>query len=255
MRDILERLVKGEITLEEAEGLLRGSSISEITELAKLDVNREVRKGFPEIILAEGKHPEDVAKISRRMLDSKGRVMISRINEEHLKALRDSLGSDIRLELNEKARMVTLKTKDFEFSRNKGKIGVITAGTSDIPIAEEVKVVAEEMGCTVYSAYDAGVAGLHRLFPPLKEMLERDVDVLVVVAGREGALPTVVSGLVDIPIIAVPTSIGYGHGGSGVSALMSMLQACSLGIAVVNIDAGVAAGTISALIARRSHDL
>lgn len=153
--------------------------------------------------------------------------------------------------MNERARMAVLKKQGFAIERTGGRIGVLTAGTSDIPIAEEVKIVAEELGCEVFSSYDAGVAGLHRLFPPLREMIMRDVDVLVVIAGREGALPTVVSGLVDVPIIGVPTSIGYGYGGKGVSALMSMLQACSLGIAVVNIDGGVAAGAIAALIANR----
>ncbi len=127
----------------------------------------------------------------------------------------------------------------------------MAAGTSDIPVAEEARIVAEEMGCEVMTAYDVGVAGIHRLFLPLKGMIEKDVDTIIVVAGREGALPTVVAGIVDIPIIAVPTSIGYGLGEKGVSALTAMLQACSLGLAVVNIDNGVAAGTIASLIANR----
>ncbi|MCS7384845.1 MAG: AIR carboxylase family protein, partial [archaeon GB-1867-097] len=115
----------------------------------------------------------------------------------------------------------------------------------------EARVVAEEMGCEVLTAYDVGVAGLHRLFSPLKEMISRDVDAIIVVAGREGALPSVVAGLVDAPVIAVPTSIGYGFGEKGISALMAMLQACSLGITVVNIDGGIPAGTVAALIANR----
>jgi hypothetical protein len=119
-------------------------------------------------------------------------------------------------------------------------------------VAEEAKVIAKEMGCTVYSTYDVGVAGIHRLLEPLKEALSNDVDVIVVVAGREGALASVVSGLVDVPVIAVPTSNSYGFGEKGLSALMAMLQSCSLGLAVVNIDSGVAAGTVATLIANRA---
>ena len=127
----------------------------------------------------------------------------------------------------------------------------MTAGTSDIPVAEEAKAIALEMGCTVITFYDVGAAGVHRLFQPLKDMVKEDVDVVVVVAGREGALPTLVAGMVDVPLIAVPTSYGYGLGGKGVTALMAMLQSCSLGLAVVNIDGGIPAGAVAALIANR----
>jgi hypothetical protein len=147
--------------------------------------------------------------------------------------------------------MMVIKKKDFMFESYGGKVGILAAGTSDIPVAEEARVVAEEMGCTVFAAYDVGVAALHRLFLPLKEIIQNDADSLIVVAGREGALPSVIAGLVDVPVIGVPTSIGYGLGEKGVSALMAMLQACSLGLAVVNIDGGVAAGAIAALIANR----
>ena len=251
IRDVLGRLARNEISIDEAEKMLKASAIDEIADIAKLDVGREIRKGFPEIILAEGKTTEDVVRIALGLLESSGRVIVSRGSGEQLDAIKGVVPEGATLQLNEKARMAVLKRKGFVIERTGGRVGVLTAGTSDIPIAEEVKVVAEELGCEVLSSYDAGVAGLHRLFPPLREMLMRDVDVLVVIAGREGALPTVVSGLVDVPIIGVPTSIGYGYGGKGVSALMSMLQACSLGIAVVNIDGGVAAGAIAALIANR----
>jgi len=251
LREVLGRLARNEISIDEAEKLLKASAITELADMAKLDVNREIRKGFPEIILAEGKRTEDVARIALEMLVSRGRVIVSRVNSEHLDAIKDLVPEGMNLHWNERARMAVLKKGDFAIERTGGRIGVLTAGTSDIPIAEEVKVVAEEMGCEVFSAYDAGVAGIHRLFPPLREMIMRDVDVIVVIAGREGALPTVVAGLVDVPIIGVPTSIGYGYGGKGISALMAMLQACSLGIAVVNIDGGVAAGAIAALIANR----
>jgi len=253
MREVLEKVAKGEITLEEAERLLKGLNIDEIAGLAKIDVNRDMRKGFPEIILAEGKEPADVARIALNMVNGSGRAIVSRTNEEHLKEIEKIDEKSLNIEVNHRARIAILKKKNYLVTPNNGKVGILTAGTSDIPVAEEVRVIAAEMGCSVYSSYDAGVAGIHRLFPVVKKMIEEDVDVLVVIAGREGALPTVVSGLVDIPIVGVPTSIGYGYGGGGISALMSMLQACSMGIAVVNIDSGVAAGCIAALIARRAH--
>jgi len=253
LRKVLGRLKRGEISIDEAERRLKTNAIAELAEIAKLDVNRDVRKGFPEIILAEGKRTEDLSKIALEILERKGRVIISRACREYLNVIKDLVPEEANLQWNEMARMIVLKKRNFVFEKRDGRIGVLTAGTSDIPIAEEVKVVAEEMGCEVISSYDVGVAGIHRLFPPLTEMIERDVDVIVVIAGREGALPSVVAGMVDIPIIGVPTSMGYGYGGNGVSALMAMLQACSLGIAVVNIDGGVAAGAIAALIANRIH--
>jgi len=231
----------------------RGSAIDEITELAKIDVNREIRKGFPEVILAEGKSPSDVVQIGLKMVERNSRAIISRASPELFEEIEKSIKKDIKVEGYPRARMVILRKAGFNVEPNNGNVGVLTAGTSDIPVAEETKIMAEEMGCSVYTSYDAGVAGIHRLFPVLKDFLVKDLDVLVVISGREGALPAVVSGLVDIPIIAVPTSIGYGYGGGGTSALMSMLQACSMGIAVVNIDGGVAAGCIAALIAKRAH--
>jgi hypothetical protein len=253
MREILEKLVREEISIEEAESVLRGSTIDEITELAKIDVNREIRKGFPEVILAEGKSTSDVVKIGLNMVERNSRAIISRASPELFEEIEKLIEKDVKVEGYSRARMVILRKNGFKIESNEGKVGVLTAGTSDIPVAEETKIMAEEMGCSVYTSYDAGVAGIHRLFPVLKDFLMEDLDVLVVIAGREGALPAVVSGLVDIPIIGVPTSIGYGYGGGGTSALMSMLQACSMGIAVVNIDGGVAAGCIAALIAKRAH--
>ena len=186
------------------------------------------------------------------MMAKTGRVIVSRCSKEQVQVIQDAFSSDELLEINEKARMVVVKKKDFSVNPTGGKVAILTAGTSDIPVAEEAKVIAKEMGCTVYSTYDVGVAGIHRLLEPLKEVLSYDVDVIVVVAGREGALASVVSGLVDIPVIAVPTSNSYGFGEKGLSALMAMLQSCSLGLAVVNIDSGVAAGAVATLIANRA---
>jgi hypothetical protein len=252
IREILERLVKGEISVEEAEKLLKIAAIEEVETIAKLDVKRHMRAGVPEVILAEGKDSEDLAKIVIKALERSGRAIISRIENKHVEAINKIISSNTSVQLNKKARMIVVKKEGFTVNKTGGKVGIITAGTSDIPVAEEARIIAEEMGCEVITAYDVGVAGIHRLFPSLKELIEKDVDVLIVVAGREGALPSVVAGMVDIPVIGVPTSIGYGLGEKGISALTAMLQACSLGLAVVNIDGGVAAGAIAALIANRA---
>nr|MDO8043339.1 nickel pincer cofactor biosynthesis protein LarB [Candidatus Baldrarchaeota archaeon] len=251
MREVLRRLVKGEISIEEAEKLLKITAIEEIETIAKLDVKRHMRTGVPEIILAEGKDPQDLVKIVMKTLEKSGRTIISRIENKHVEAIKKIIPSSASVQINKKARMIVIKKGDFAIEKTGGKVGIITAGTSDIPVAEEAKIIAEEMGCEVFTAYDVGVAGIHRLFPSLKKMIEKDIDVLIVVAGREGALPSVVAGMVDIPVIGVPTSIGYGLGEKGISALTAMLQACSLGLAVVNIDGGVAAGAVAALIANR----
>ena len=248
MREILEKLARGEISVDEAEKLLKLFEIAEVEGLARIDLGRGIRRGVPEIIVAEGKSTDEVLKIAERMLDEVGRAIISRASEDLMKI---NLPGAI-VEVHERARIVVLKREGFRVERTGGKVGILTAGTSDIRVAEEARVIAEEMGCEVLRAYDVGIAGLHRLFEPLKEMIREDVDVLIVVAGREGALASLVAGLVDIPVIAVPSSSGYGFGGRGLSALMSMLQSCSLGLAVVNIDGGVPAGVVASLIANRA---
>jgi hypothetical protein len=247
----LEKLSKGQISVDEAERRLHIFAVEQVGDFARLDVNRDFRKGVPEIILGEGKTCEDVTAIVLKMLDEKGRAIISRLDKRQIEYLAKSIPEHTVCKVNDKIGIFVIRRSDIEVKRTGGKIGLLTAGTSDIPVAEESKVVAEEMGCEVVCAYDVGVAGIHRLFPPLREMMQKDVDAIVVVAGREGALPAVVAGLVDVPVIAVPTSIGYGLGEKGLSALTAMLQACSLGLAVVNIDGGVAAGVVAALIANR----
>lgn len=251
LRDILKKVAKGEISVEEAERLLRILAIGEVGNMAKIDIGREHRRGIPEVILAEGKTPEDLAEITVKMLKKSGRAIISRVTKEQIHTIKDALPKDADVEIHSKARIIIVRMRDLKVEKTGGKIGILTAGTSDIQVAEEARIIAEEMGCEVITAYDVGVAGIHRLIPPLKEMIAGDVDVLIVVAGREGALPTVVAGMVDLPVIAVPTSVGYGLGEKGISALIAMLQSCSLGLAVVNIDGGVAAGAIAAMIANR----
>jgi len=250
MRKILDRVASGEISAIEAERLLRLDGIKEIKDFAKLDLDREIRKGIPEIILAEGKEPSQVAKIARSLLEARGRVIISRASANHLESLRSLKTRRTSWKLTSTGLLV-IKRSRIRIPETGGRVGILTAGTSDIPIAEEAKIVAEEMGCTVLIENDVGVAGIHRVFPAIRRMLKADVDVLIVAAGREGALPTVVAGLVDLPIIGLPVSTGFGAGGHGKAALLAMLQACSLGIAVVNIDGGVAAGALAALIANR----
>jgi hypothetical protein len=249
----LERLAKGKISVDEAEKLLRLFSVEEVDNIAKVDIGRECRRSVPEIVLAEGKTAEEVVEITSTLLESCGRAIVSRVSKEHVNALQEEFGRGSNsMKFYEKPRIAVISRSDYHPNQVGGRIGILAAGTSDIAVAEEANIIAQEMGCETITSYDVGVAGIHRLFPAVKEMIQKDVDVIIAVAGREGALPTVVAGLVDVPIIAVPTSTGYGLGEKGMSALTAMLQACALGIAVVNIDAGVAAGTVAALIANRT---
>jgi NCAIR mutase (PurE)-related protein len=252
LREVLEKISKSELSVEEAERLLRFYAIEEIGKCARIDVNREFRNGVPEIILADGKSASDLVDISSRLLAKSGRVIVSRCSKEQIDALRGAASSGDILQINERARMVVIRKTAVTVEKTGGKIGILTAGTSDVGVAEEAKVLAEEIGCEVTTAYDVGVAGIHRLLEPLKELVLKDVDVIIVVAGREGALASVVAGLVDVPVIGVPTSNSFGFGEKGLSALMAMLQSCSLGLAVVNIDSGVAAGAVAATIANRA---
>lgn len=252
LREILTRLSKGQLSVEEAERLVKILTVKAVSNFARLDVGREFRRDVPEIILAEGKTDEQLLEIIYALLSDAGRAIVSRLQKERCEYLVSRLPEDCVFEYNELARILVVRNKDYSKPSTGGRVGILTAGTHDVPVAEEARIIAEEMGCAVKTFYDVGAAGIHRLFEPLKVLLEWDVDVIVVVAGREGALPTVVGSLVDVPIIAVPTSSGYGYGGKGKTALMSMLQSCSLGIGVVNIDGGVPAGVLSALIANRA---
>ena len=227
-------------------------AIERVARIAHLDVGREIRKGLPEIILAEGKAPREVAEIVAAMVKRTGRAIVSRATKKHLRAIRAQRIPGARIRFFEKSGMIIAKLSSYRVKATGGRVGLLTAGTSDIPVAEEAKVIVEEMGCKTRAYYDVGVAGLHRLFKPLSDLLTWDSDVILVVAGREGALPTVVAGLVDVPVIGVPTSRSYGFGDKGIAALAAMLQSCSLGMAVVNIDGGVGAGSIGALIANRA---
>lgn len=248
LKDLLDGYASGKISIDEALGQIRQLSCRPVGTVAKLDTGRAERIGIPEAILAEGKDKDDLVKISLAHLEATGSVIVTRVSEEQVRAFKDTaLPLGANMAHNSRARAVVIRIGEIEQTR--GRVGVLAAGTADIPVAEEARVVAEEMGCLVVSEYDVGVAGIHRLFPCLEKM--RDMDAFVVAAGREGTLPAVVAGLVDAPVIGLPVSTGYGIGGGGLAALLSMLQSCSV-LTVVNVDAGFVAGAYAAKIARQS---
>ena len=221
--------------------------------MARPDFTRHQRKGVPEVIIAERKTVEQSLEIVRRFLETTGRAILSRVPP-------DAGGAPCAPSLATWPRWNGCPNPAPPFCarptsappRTGGRVGILTAGTSDIPWAEEAALLCREMGCQVHTVYDVGVAGIHRLWEPLHFLLdEAQVDVLIVAAGMDGALPSVVSGLVDVPVIGLPTSVGYGLGGQGEAALLSMLQTCAPGMAVVNIDNGIGAGAIAGLIANR----
>jgi NCAIR mutase (PurE)-related protein len=215
------------------------------------DLGREARKGVPEVILAETKADADLIALVSAFLERRGRAIVSRLTPAQNALLRAGFAG-AAFEEHGRGRTAVLRGPGGEPPPAGGRVGVLTAGTSDVPVAEEAAVVAREMGCRVRSAYDVGVAGIHRLVGPLGEMLEEDVDAVIVAAGMDGALPSVVAGLVPVPVVGLPVSVGYGLGGRGEAALLSMLQTCAPGLAVVNIDNGVGAGAVAGLIARRA---
>lgn len=227
--------------------------IKHIKDLARLDLCREKRSGIPEFIFAEGKEPKDVARVMISMTNEKGKAIATRVDERCFQEILKVITKKYTLEYYKKARVSVLIKKGYRDKKISGKVGIIAAGTSDIPVAEEARVTAEELGCETIHAYDVGVAGIHRLFSPLEKMLKEKASVIIVVAGMEGALPTVVKGLVEVPVIGVPTSCGYGYGGKGEAALMTMLQSCSPGLVVVNIDNGFGAGCAAVLIAKQNN--
>jgi hypothetical protein len=204
------------------------------------------------VIFAERKTVEQSLDIARRFLEATGRAILSRVPRELEARLRTDFEGEANLQRLPEPRAAILNRPGIEPRQTGGRVGVICAGTSDIPWAEEAALLVREMGCTVHTAYDVGVAGIHRLWEPLHILIsDAEVDVIIVAAGMDGALPSVVSGLVDVPVIGLPTSVGYGMGGQGEAALLSMLQTCAPGMAVVNIDNGIGAGAMAGLIANR----
>ena len=243
LKRLLERVQGGEVGIDEALESLKTLPYEDIGH-ATIDHHRHLRLGFPEVIFGSGKTEDDIIAIVSTMTDRGENILITRIEENKAGKLRDAFP---KAEYHPKPQAVTLVNQEIERT-GKSKILVICAGTSDIPVAEEAVLTAEMMGNDVDRLYDVGVAGIHRLVSQREKLLE--AGILIVVAGMEGALPSVVGGFVPRPVIAVPTSIGYGANFKGVSALLGMLNSCAPGVAVVNIDNGFGAGYIASLMNR-----
>ncbi len=221
------------------------------TPTVRLDPTRATRTGVPEVVLAEYKSIADVLAALRRQSDLTGSDIASRSPVAMLRALTEELAHSYQVVVHEVCRAVVVAHPECRVTPTGGRIAVISAGTSDRPIAAEAALMAREMGAEVDEVFDVGVAGLHRLVAPLERVVAKGVDAIVVAAGMDGALPSVVAGLVPVPVIGLPTSVGYGFGGQGTGALTSMLQSCAPGLVVVNIDNGIGAGATAALIANR----
>ena len=249
MKDILERLLSGELNVDEAERLLKANNILEFDDIAKFDIKRSERTGFPEAVFSPSKDYEDLITIIRNYLERSSQdLIITKLSHERYERITEDLGRNSYIfDYNRRAQILIIRKEIIEKDPI-AKIGIITAGTSDINIAEEARVIVEEGGCEAITSYDIGVAGINRLFPQIAHMVNEGVRAFIVCAGMEGALPSVVAGLVDVPVIAVPTSVGYGVGEGGRVALDAMLQSCAPGIAVVNIDNGFGAGVFALTI-------
>ncbi|MDW8058985.1 MAG: nickel pincer cofactor biosynthesis protein LarB [Thermomicrobium sp.] len=216
-----------------------------------VDPSREERTGVPEVVLAEGKTDEQLRASVALLLEQRGRVLVSRLDARRYDLLQRAFPR-VRSRAAATYRTAVLWQEGTAPPSTGGRVGILTAGAADLPAAEEAQLVAEELGCAVRLVCDVGVAGLHRLVPALSELVQEwDADVLVVAAGMDGVLPSVVAGLVPVPVIGLPTPVGYGFAGAGVAALQSMLQSCAPGLVVVNIDNGIGAGAAAAKIANR----
>jgi pyridinium-3,5-biscarboxylic acid mononucleotide synthase len=263
--EILEAVKDGRLSIKKAEGLLKLNALAKVGDFARLDYNRFLRRGVPEIVYAQNKTTFQLNAIVKELANSKLKkkyvyeapIILSRISADQASAVlkefskTESFQDKLQVRYFAEARILAISKKDRKPTRQKGKVGLLAAGTSDFAALNESEVVLNLLGCRTLRFNDVGVAALHRLLEPLRRLQEFDPDAIVVAAGMEGALPSVVAGLSSVPVIGLPTSVGYGYGKDGEAALMSMLQACSLGVSVVNIDSGVAAGIVSWLISSR----
>jgi hypothetical protein len=240
LRKLLHDTRAGQLSVDHVVKQLKSLAIHDL-DFARVDGHRSLRKGFPEVIYCEGKTPMQVVKIARTILRHNDNLLATRSSNETFRAIKRAF---LKAKYHKAARAVTFVRKPLP--KSGGTVAILCAGTTDIPVAEEAVVTAEIMGNRVKRYYDVGVAGIHRLLALNEELL--DASVLIVVAGMEGALPSVVAGLVDKPVIAVPTSVGYGASFSGVAALLAMLNSCASGVTVVNIDNGFGAGYAASLI-------
>lgn len=265
--EILEAVKTGKLSTKKAEDLLKLNALAVVGDFARLDYNRFLRRGVPEIVYSENKNITQLKGILIRLVQIRAKsrqldlpIIFSRIDEQKAIPLVESFGESsadkrgFTIQSFPEANIVAIVSKERGLRSHKGgSVALLAAGTSDATALNESETVLKLLGCRTKRYNDVGVAALHRLIVPLKEIAKFNPDVIIVAAGMEGALPSVVAGLTSIPIIGLPTSVGYGYGKNGEAALMSMLQACSLGVSVVNIDAGVAAGVVAWLITRRSH--
>lgn len=258
MTDELKKLLSDvsdkKVSIEDAYSQIKKLSLVDVDDIVQFDVFRDSRTGIPEVVYAEFKSPEHCLDIIQKVVPKKQVVLFTRLQKIHKEAFESffNQNKEFKVEMTNLGNSAIVYTKNYSFPKIDGtKVGLITAGTSDIPVAKEAEAVLRIMGIEAVSAYDIGVAGLHRLIKPLKNMLSENIDVLIVFAGMEGALPSVIAGLVDIPLIAVPISVGYGIRPPGEVALMSMLSSCSPGMSIVNVDAGFNAGAMAGLIALR----
>ena len=243
LKEILEEFRGGKLDLAATVERLRTLPFEDLG-FARVDHHRTLRRGFPEVIFGEGKSADQIAMIMKSLLSHGAQVLVTRVDAAKAAIVRQEIPAAVYHDL---ARALTVRPQEAP-RKGRGTIMVVAAGTSDIPVAEEAVITADIMGNLVDRLYDVGVAGLHRLLEHLQQL--RRATVFVVVAGLEGALPSVVGGLVDRPIIAVPTSIGYGVSFHGLAALLAMLNSCAPGVAVVNIDNGFGAGYLASLINR-----
>ncbi len=242
LRRLLEQIRAGEVDIDDAVDQLRHLPFEDLG-FAKVDHHRALRLGMPEVIFAKGKSPQQVIEIATRLAEQNANLLVTRVDQETAELLSSKLPRGEYFPLSGAWRIWDDRT-----IRGKGGIAIVSAGTSDIPVAEEARVTAEVMGNTVETIYDVGVAGIHRLMSNAKRLTA--ARVIVVCAGMEGALPSVVGGLVSCPVIAVPTSVGYGASFNGLAALLGMLNSCASNVSVVNIDNGFGGGYVASLINR-----
>ncbi len=245
LRELLEQVKSGDASVDEVVGALRALPFRQLGHVATVDHHRHLRLGFPEVIFGEGKTPEQIGRILDELATTGANVMATRIDAAKAAAV-VATRSQVRYDAD--ARALVLEQKAWE-DRGRGVVLVVSAGTSDMPVAEEAVLTARMLGNRVARVYDVGVAGVHRTLARYDDLAA--AEVLIVVAGMEGALPSLIAGLVDRPVIAVPTSIGYGASYGGLSALLGMMTSCAAGISVVNIDNGFGAAYAAALINRK----
>lgn len=243
LKKLLHQVKDSRLTVEEALVRLKHLPFEDL-DFARIDHHRSLRKGFPEVIFGEGKTSPQIIEIMKKMQGREENILVTRLDPLKARAIKKRMPKAVYHPLS---RVLTLTAKPL-VPKGRGTVLIISAGTSDIPIAEEALLTAQIMGNPVAYLYDVGISGLHRLMSNRKEIFS--ASVLIVVAGMEGALPSVVGGLVDRPVIAVPTSIGYGASFNGLAALLAMLNSCASGVAVVNIDNGFGAGYLATLINR-----